>query len=202
MVIRLNIFSSNFIIALEVPLLSGLKVTSVIANNMFKFLTLNLILDLLHVAYPKAAFLDLYTLLYYINDLAQVSEVILNSIVIPTISETEVVAAIKILKNTSAGHDEVPPHILKQNVQLFIKPLTHLVNSSIKNDIFPDELKIAKVVPIFKANDKQNIENYRPISVLSVFSKIIEKVMYYQNFARMLQWILLQNIIYCIKISI
>ena len=62
--------------ALEVPLLSGLKVTSVIANNMFKFLTLNLILDLLHVAYPKAAFLDLYTLLYYINDLAQVSEVL------------------------------------------------------------------------------------------------------------------------------
>ena len=103
---------------------------------------------------------------------------ILNSIVIPTISETEVVAAIKILKNTSAGHDEVPAHILKQNVQLFIKPLTHLVNSSIKNGIFPDELKIAKVVPIFKANDKQNIENYRPISVLSVFSKIMEKVMY------------------------
>ena len=88
---------------------------------------------------------------------------ILNSIVIPTISETEVVAAIKILKNTSAGHDEVQAHILKQNVQLFIKPLTHLVNSSIKNGIFPDELKIAKVVPIFKANDKQNIENYRPI---------------------------------------
>ena len=42
---------------------------------------------------------------------------------------------------------------------LFIKPLTHLVNFSIKNGIFPDELKIAKVVPIFKANDKQNIEN-------------------------------------------
>ena len=68
---------------------------------------------------------------------------ILNIIVIPTISKTEVVAAIKILKNTSAGHDEVPAHILKQNVQLFIKPLTHLVNSSIKNGIFPDELKIA-----------------------------------------------------------
>ena len=104
---------------------------------------------------------------------------ILNSIVIPTISETEIVAAIKILKNTSAGHDEVPAHILKQNVQLFIKPLIHLVNSSIKNGIFPDEFKIAKVVvPIFKANDKQNIKNYRSISVLSVFSKIMEKAMY------------------------
>ena len=58
---------------------------------------------------------------------------ILNSIVITTISETEVVAAIKILNSTSAGHDEVPAHILKQNVHLFIKPLTDLVNSSIKN---------------------------------------------------------------------
>ena len=58
---------------------------------------------------------------------------ILNSIVITTISETEVVAAIKILNSTSAGHDEVPAHILKLNAHLFIKPLTHLVNSSIKN---------------------------------------------------------------------
>ena len=103
---------------------------------------------------------------------------ILNS-VIPTISETEIVAAIKILKNTSVGHDEVPAHSLKQNVQLFIKPLTHLLNSSIKNGIFPDEQSPKYIVPIFKANDKQNIENYRlAISVLSVFSKIVEKVMY------------------------
>ena len=50
--------------ALEVPHLSGLKVTLVIANNIFKFIKLNLILKLLHVAYPKAAFLGLYSLLY------------------------------------------------------------------------------------------------------------------------------------------
>ena len=50
--------------AIEVPLLSGLKVTYVIANNMFKFIKLNLMLNLLLVAYPKAAFLGLYSLLY------------------------------------------------------------------------------------------------------------------------------------------
>ena len=102
----------------------------------------------------------------------------LNSISIPIISESEVVAAIKSLKNSSAGYDEVPARILKQNINIFIKPLTHLINSSIKEGIFPDELKIAKVVPIFKAADKHCIENYRPISVLSVFSKILEKVVY------------------------
>ena len=102
----------------------------------------------------------------------------LNSISIPIISESEVVAAIKSLKNSSAGYDEVPARVLKQNINIFIKPLTHLINSSIKEGIFPDELKIAKVVPIFKAADKHCIENYRPISVLSVFSKILEKVVY------------------------
>ena len=85
---------------------------------------------------------------------------------------------------------------MKQNVHVFIKPPTHLVNSSVKNGIFLDELKIAKVVPIFKVNGKVNIENYRPITVLSVFSKIMKKVMY--NY----YWILLQNIIYYININL
>ena len=87
----------------------------------------------------------------------------LNSISIPIISESEVVTAIKSSKNGSAGYDEVPACILKQNINIFIKPLTHLINSSIKEDIFPDELNIAKVVPIFKAVDKHCIENYRPV---------------------------------------
>ena len=64
----------------------------------------------------------------------------LNNISIPIISESEVVAAIKSLKNSSAGYDEVPARILKQNINIFIKPLTHLINSLIKEGIFPDEL--------------------------------------------------------------
>ena len=106
----------------------------------------------------------------YVND-------ILNSISIPTITESEVTDILLSLKNSSAGYDEIPAHILKQN-NLSIKPLTHLVNSSIKKEIFPDELKRAKVVPIFKSGNKESIENYRPISILSVFTKNFEKVMY------------------------
>ena len=61
--------------------------------------------------------------------------------------------------------------------------LTLLINQSLQSGIFPDKLKIAKVVPIFKAG-KDNIDsyvhNYRPISLLSCFSKIFERVVYNQ----------------------
>ena len=63
-------------------------------------------------------------------------------------------------------------------MEFYIKPLTNLINLSIKQGIFPDELKIARVVPIFKSGDKALVSNYCPISVLSFVSKIYEKIMY------------------------
>ena len=94
----------------------------------------------------------------YVND-------ILNSISIPTITESEVTDILLSLKNSSAGYDELPAHILKQNIVLYIKSLTHLVNTSIIKGIFPNELKIAKVIPIFTSGNKDLIENYRLISI-------------------------------------
>ena len=61
-----------------------------------------------------------------------------------------------------------------------IKPLTVITNQSLSTGVFPDKLKNVKITPIFKKNNIQHIENYRPISVLSVFSKIIEKDVYSQ----------------------
>ena len=69
--------------------------------------------------------------------------------------------------------------VAKQSIQSFIKPLTGLINSSFQNDIFPDEMKIAKVIAIFKHGDKTDIANYRLISVVSCFfPKILKKIMY------------------------
>ena len=70
----------------------------------------------------------------------------------------------------------MPASILKQCIETYIDPLTYLVNLSINQGIFPDELKIAKVLPIYKSDDKQLIQNYRPISVLPFFSKNCEKI--------------------------
>ena len=68
----------------------------------------------------------------------------------------------------------MPASILKQCIDIYIDPLTYLINVSINQGIFPNELKIAKVIPICKSDDKQRIQNYRPISVLPFFSKFRE----------------------------
>ena len=56
--------------------------------------------------------------------------------------------------------------------------LTSTINMSLEQGIFPTALKLAKVIPIFKTGKRNDISNYRPISLLSIFSKIYEKVMY------------------------
>ena len=100
-----------------------------------------------------------------------------NSIVIKDVSEQKVSDIIKSLNNSSAGWDQFPTSIAKQCFKNSIKPLTALINRSFREGIFPTELKRAKVVPIYKAGDKSLI-NYRPISKLSFYSKVFEKLMY------------------------
>ena len=82
------------------------------------------------------------------------------------------------LKNSSAGHDEFPTFVGKLCVDSYIEPLTFLINSSLKTGVFPSELKLAGVVPIFKAGHSSALTNYRPISVLTFFAKIFEKIVY------------------------
>ena len=102
----------------------------------------------------------------------------MKSMFIPYISEYEITETVKSLKNSSAGCDFIPASIAKQCLKHYIKPLTYLINSSFESGTFPEELKLAKVIPIFKSGDKQDISNYRPISILSFFSKVFEKTMY------------------------
>ena len=90
----------------------------------------------------------------------------------------EVERVISSLKNSSAGWDEIPTFVAKTCVNSYLTPLTYLINKSFTDGIFPVELKLARVVPILKAGDPSQIANYRPISVLTFFSKVFEKIMY------------------------
>ena len=110
----------------------------------------------------------------HINPLNYVNDT-MKSMFIPYISEYEITETVKSLKNSSAGWDFIPGSIAKQCLKHYIKPLTYLINSSSESGTFPEELKLTKVIPIFKSGDKQDISNYRPISILSFFSKVFEK---------------------------
>lgn len=102
-----------------------------------------------------------------------------DSMFLETVEETEVLNIVNKLKpKTSSGYDEIPTKILKDTIHLIVKPLTHIVNLSLTYGIVPDQLKIGKVVPIYKAGEKNIMSNYRPISLLPAFSKIFEKIMY------------------------
>jgi len=59
-------------------------------------------------------------------------------------------------------------------------PFSHIVNLSIIQGAVPNELKSARVVPLFKKNDKTEVGNYRPVSILCVLSKILEKIIFDQ----------------------
>ena len=70
--------------------------------------------------------------------------------------------------------------LIKSLKDILIQPLTNLINSCIEVNLFPDCLKRASVVPIYKKGDPDDIGNYRPISLLPIFSKIFEKLMLQQ----------------------
>ena len=100
-----------------------------------------------------------------------------NNMFIPYVEEHEETEIVYKLKESSEGWDSIPTVVAKTTIQSYIKPLTNLINCSFENGLFPDELKIARVRPIFKNGDNIDVTNYRPISVLSFLSKILEKTM-------------------------
>lgn len=80
--------------------------------------------------------------------------------------------------NKSPGFDNIRPKILKEICPEIAVPLTHIFNLSFTTGVVPDSLKLAKVIPVYKKGEKSEPGNYRPISLLSVFDKIMEKLMY------------------------
>ena len=76
------------------------------------------------------------------------------------------------------GSDKIPPKIVIRSAEILSKPLTKIINATITRQKFPDNAKLTRVTPIYKnPKDGSRLKstNYRPISVLSVFSKVIEK---------------------------
>ena len=76
----------------------------------------------------------------------------------------------------SSDEDSISMALIKQIITCVANPFTHICNVSFRTGVFPDKMKIAKVVPLFKSGDKYMCNNYRPISLLPQFSKVLDKL--------------------------
>ena len=79
---------------------------------------------------------------------------------------------------SSHGEDGISTKLLTKTIDTILNPITHIINLTFETGIFPTDLKCAKVIPIHKSGDPCLLNNYRPISLLSSFSKILERTMY------------------------
>jgi hypothetical protein len=101
-----------------------------------------------------------------------------NSIHLKLATETEILdIASSFQSGKAVGFDKILMSIIKQSINVISQPLTHIINLSITHGI-PDEMKIARVIPLFKAEDRDVFTNYRPVSILPSFSKFIERIVY------------------------
>ena len=89
----------------------------------------------------------------------------------------EIEKIIKELKSKrSCGYDEITTKILKISSPFIVSPLTYICNRMLSTGTFPDRLKYSEIKPIYKKGDKTLITNYRPISLLPLFSKILKRL--------------------------
>ena len=89
----------------------------------------------------------------------------------------------KLANKSSSGLDGLSNKMLKSVADVLARPLQKLINMSIRSGIVPSQLKVAKIIPLYKGVDsgsRHYFTNYRPISMLSTLSKVLEKVVEYQ----------------------
>jgi len=109
-----------------------------------------------------------------------------NSLFCKPVAQNELICIINKLKSSkSPGPNDIGPKPVKENALFFIDPLIHLFNTSICTGKVPDKLKLAKVIPVYKKGETHLPGNYRPISLLSVFDKLLEKIMYYRLYSHL-----------------
>ena len=92
------------------------------------------------------------------------------------VSLEQVVNIVMSTKDSSPGFDDIPRKLFKDNIAALGHCITHICNLSLSTGVFPKQLMIAVITCLYKAGDPHNIENYRSISILAAFSKILEKI--------------------------
>ena len=107
----------------------------------------------------------------------------ISNLTFKNVNEDDVLKTIDELKpKTSYGVDNISNKLLKHIKSEIIKPLTLIINQTLNTGTFPEKLKTAKVLPIYKKGENYLLENYRPISILPSISKVFERIIHKQLF--------------------
>ncbi len=110
------------------------------------------------------------------------------------ISQINVATSLRQLKVSKAtGMDNIPAKILKMSADIIAPSLTAIFNLSLNSCTYVNAWKMARITPIFKSEDSQKCENYRPISILPIISKIFEKEVFDQLYEHLSQNLLLSK---------
>ena len=128
-----------------------------------------------------------------ISPLSFLRKRIMNNFSLKSTTISKVMTILLILDDKkSPGPSDIPIKFLKIAAPKIIPIFVDVINLSFQHGVFPDLMKLAKVIPVYKAGSKLLVTNYRPISLLSVFSKILEKIVHQQLYEFMLK----ESIIY------
>ena len=77
----------------------------------------------------------------------------------------------------SSQKSDIPTKQIKDNLDIFSQAMTEYFNDTVNNFEFPSTMKLADIIPVFKKNERSIKENYRPVSILPIFSKIFENIL-------------------------
>ena len=107
--------------------------------------------------------------------------VVQNAFSFSLLSETEVCKMLKGLSPRKAtGLDDLPARFIRDGAEGIAYPISYIINLSLKTGVIPDKMKTARVIPLCKKNSKLEPGNYRPVSILSTLSKILERAVHIQ----------------------
>ena len=99
------------------------------------------------------------------------------------LTDDELKEALRSLKpNKSRGYDNISSNVVNETSDIFFTHLKYIFNLSLQQGVFPENLKLTKVSPVYKKDEEFLLTNYRPISVLPCFSKLLERIMYNRLF--------------------
>ena len=112
------------------------------------------------------------------NPVDYIQQDVINTLYFDPVRENEICKIIGSQKYSGAGWDDLKSSIIKHIKESITVSLVHICNRSFVTGIFPSELKITNVVPIYTRGDEMMFSNYRPVSALPVFSKLLERLVY------------------------